>query len=138
MINVNKKLFPGLTPQNRAEQKRAVWFVELAAGTTLEAILNPANWANSQRLARFDLIEVVTADAQLDVTLRVVSIIGGSPMLRIYSDSSPEAGAAVGDTIERLPGRGWRGIVDGEALPELFETRDAAQAAIAVIRGAAE
>lgn len=137
MIKVNKKLFPQLNPQNRAEQKRSHWFVELPAGTTLEAVLNPAMWANSRNLGRFDLVEIVTADAQIDVVLRVVSVIGGMPLLRIYSNASPEPGAAIGDVVEFLPGRGWRAVVDGEALEELFGTREAAQSAVAVIRGEA-
>lgn len=76
-----------LTPHalhNQADYDRAVWFVEVDNDTTLADILRPGYWAHHyEKVRRGSLLEVMSEDGELDVTLRVLDSEIGAVTVRL-------------------------------------------------------
>jgi hypothetical protein len=126
--------FPQLDQRFLSEFRRAHYVCEIAAGITVEDLLNPMNWEPQPRLKRPDIIECISVDNRLHVTLLVEDMLGGHPIVRPISISQaapPNVESTSPNRVEYQPARQWTVIFGDQPVASGFADRASAEAELA-------
>lgn len=152
---MSMKTLPATAMSRSADFARTYHHVVVDPSATLEDILRPSFWAHhTSRIRAHDMIDVLTADGGIDVSLRAMNVAIGMVEMRALRvwvrDDVKEAGNDAGEVSEEMPPvpegykvnhapkTGWRVLMEDPAMELSRNHRSRREATLAAIAHAAK